>query len=222
VNKDLQPKTKQRTTSDFNTHSLCPSTAGTKSGTDIPTTSVKESTTAQNFGEDLSGIDGFNSRKHASVRNNCQSHSESNSQPAEFARAQNLVDCKAAQTPEPPAAKVIATEDDRMQRAEAKMNQALHLSEIQSSFTQIEDGNSLQKQETARLNHDQSNVTGQIDAPSQVDCPVDQILENETLLKTHAAEAEKNLAAATHNTLTEERPAATRIKLGEAQAMRKM
>ena len=48
-------------------------------------------------------------------------------------QATNLSDeaAKAAQTPEPPAAKVIVEEDQsKIQRAEAKMNQALHLSEI--------------------------------------------------------------------------------------------
>jgi hypothetical protein len=38
---------------------------------------------------------------------------------------------KAAQTPEPPAVKVISDEDQgKLLKAEAKMNQALHLSEI--------------------------------------------------------------------------------------------
>lgn len=59
---------KPRTASDFNTHSQCPSTVGTKSTIDVPIQSIKGSTTAQNFGEDLSLMEGINSRKTASGR----------------------------------------------------------------------------------------------------------------------------------------------------------
>ena len=44
--KETAQKVKPRTASDFNTNSHCPSTAGTKSGIDAITQSVKESTTA--------------------------------------------------------------------------------------------------------------------------------------------------------------------------------
>jgi hypothetical protein len=71
--KDIPTKGKQRTNSELNTNSHCPSTAGTKSGFDAITHSIKESTTAQNFGDELSLIDGFNSRKPTSGRHHCQS-----------------------------------------------------------------------------------------------------------------------------------------------------
>ena len=55
-------------------------------------------------------------------------------------RKQASFESKAAQTPEPPAGKALGTiakEDSNLQQAEVKMNQALHLSEIHNSFTQI-------------------------------------------------------------------------------------
>ena len=53
---------------DLKTPSQYASTVGTKSGIDQPTQSVQGSTTVPTFGENLSIMDGFNSRKTASVR----------------------------------------------------------------------------------------------------------------------------------------------------------
>ena len=58
----VDPIKKPRTPSDFT------STVGTKSCTKGTTQSIQGSTTVQNFGENLSLMDGFNSRKTASVR----------------------------------------------------------------------------------------------------------------------------------------------------------
>lgn len=63
---NLAQKTKPRTGSDIYSHSICPSTHVTKSGLDLPSQSVKGSSTAQGFGEDLSSTDGIISRKPAS------------------------------------------------------------------------------------------------------------------------------------------------------------
>ena len=59
---------KPRTTSDLNTQSQSMSTAGTKSGVDVPTQSIRGSITNNNFGEDLSLIEGLNSRNTGSGR----------------------------------------------------------------------------------------------------------------------------------------------------------
>ena len=59
---------KPPTATDLNTQSQCPSTAGTKSGLDGPTQSIRGSTTAQIYGEDLSLMEGINSRKTTSGR----------------------------------------------------------------------------------------------------------------------------------------------------------